>query len=158
MSVRRDDASKGELSAAISSAVVKLMRDYIGRGPTKARTYIEGNLISVVLEDTLTMAERSLVRDGRGDLVVQTRRTFQQTMAAELVALIEEQSGRVVRAFLSDHHLDPDIAIESFVLQPRQDGEFAPDGQGAGEDLLGDGEDPGDPGFDVPAPSPAPAA
>jgi hypothetical protein len=32
---------------------------------------------------------------------------------------VEEITGRKVIAFLSDNHLDPDIAVESFVLESR---------------------------------------
>lgn len=106
------------VASAISNATVRLLRAYTGRGPTKARTYIDEDLISVVLQDTLTMGERSLVRDGELGLVMATRKAFQRTMESELVAAVEEHSGRTVLAFLSENHIDPDIAIESFVLVP----------------------------------------
>jgi uncharacterized protein YbcI len=114
---------KGSMSAAISSAVVQLMREYTGRGPTKARTYIDEDLITVVLQDTLTMGERSLVRDGETDLVLTSRKAFQRTMSTQLIAAIERHSGRSVYAFLSDNHIDPDIAVETFVLAPIAGGE-----------------------------------
>ncbi len=94
------------------------MREYTGRGPTKARTYIHEDLITVVLQDTLTMGERSLVRDGEVDLVLASRKAFQRTMSAQMIAAVERHSGRRVFAFLSDNHVDPDVAIESFVLVP----------------------------------------
>jgi uncharacterized protein YbcI len=81
-----ENVPKGSVAAEISNATVKLMHEYTGRGPTKARTYMDENLITVVLEDTLTMGERSLVRDGRADLVLATRKAFQQTMGSQLVA------------------------------------------------------------------------
>jgi uncharacterized protein YbcI len=112
---------KGSIAAAISSAVVQLMREYTGRGPTKARTYIDEDLITVVLQDTLTMGERSLVRDGEADLVLTSRKAFQRTMSTQLVAAVERHSGRSVFAFLSDNHIDPDIAVETFVLAPIAD-------------------------------------
>jgi uncharacterized protein YbcI len=113
------DTPKGSISSAISSAVVQLMREYTGRGPTKARTYIDEDLITVVLQDTLTMGERSLVKDGKVELVLRMRKAFQTTMAAQLTAAVERHSGRRVYAFLSDNHVDPDVAVESFVLIPR---------------------------------------
>jgi uncharacterized protein YbcI len=124
---------KGSISAAISSAVVQLMREYTGRGPTKARTYIDEDLITVVLQDTLTMGERSLVRDGETDLVLTSRKAFQRTMSTQLIAAVERLSGRSVYAFLSDNHIDPDIAVETFVLSPimlgDEDGRQDNDGQ-----------------------------
>jgi uncharacterized protein YbcI len=116
----------GSVAAAISSATVQLLHEYTGRGPTKARTYINDDLITVVLQDTLTMGERSLVRDGEAELVMATRKAFQKTMGPQLIAAIERHSGRSVYAFLSENHIDPDVAIESFVLAPAADG--APDG------------------------------
>jgi uncharacterized protein YbcI len=111
----------GSIAVAISNAVVRLMSEYTGRGPTRARTYLQDDLITVVLQDTMTKGERSLVRDGRSDLVLTTRKAYQCTMRSDLVAAVEDLTSRTVAAFLSDNHIDPDIAIESFVLAP-QDG------------------------------------
>jgi uncharacterized protein YbcI len=112
---RHDDAS---IAANISNHVVQMMSVYTGRGPTKAWTSIDADLISVVLRDTLTKGERSLLADGRTELVLDTRQAYQYTMRHDLVSGIERLSGRKVIAFLSANHIDPDIAIESFVLQP----------------------------------------
>lgn len=71
------------------------------------------------------MGERSLVRDGEVDLVLASRKAFQRTMSREMIAAVEKHSGRSVQAFLSENHIDPDIAIESFVLMGRGDGEPA---------------------------------
>jgi len=116
--VQEDRPSKGSTSSAISRAIVRLLHEYTGRGPTRSRTYINQDLITVVLEDTLTMGERSLVRDGKVELVLATRKAFQETMAPQMTAAIERHSGRRVLAFLSDNQVDPDVAVESFVLVP----------------------------------------
>lgn len=113
------------MSSAISRTVVRLLSEYTGRGPTKARTYINEDLISVVLQDTLTTGERTLCRDGQVDLVLATRKAYQNTMASQMIAAVEGHSGRRVFAFLSDNQIDPDVAIESFVLVPVTDGELA---------------------------------
>jgi uncharacterized protein YbcI len=114
-----DPSSDLSMPARISNQVVHLMSVYTGRGPTKAWTSIDGDLISVVLRDTLTKGEQSLVADSRGQLVLDMRKAYQNTMGKDLVAGVEEISGRKVIAFLSDNHIDPDIAIETFVLEPR---------------------------------------
>jgi uncharacterized protein YbcI len=120
-----EPGTSGTVAAAISSSIVKLVREYTGRGPTKARTYIMGDLIATALQDTLTMGERSLVRDGERELVINMRKAFQRTMESEMVAAVERHSGRRVLAFLSDNRVDPDIAVESFVLDPGADGDWA---------------------------------
>jgi uncharacterized protein YbcI len=101
------------------------MREYTGRGPTKARTYINDDLIAVVLQDTLTMGERSLVRDGEVELVLASRKAFQRTMSTQMIEAVERFSGRKVFAFLSDNHVDPDVAVETFVLVPESDRDAA---------------------------------
>jgi uncharacterized protein YbcI len=102
----------------VSTAVVHLMREYTGRGPTKAKTYIHADLVTVVLQDILTKGERSLVSDGKSEAVLHTRQLFQQTMRSSLVDAVEEIVGRSVTAFMSANHIDPDIAVETFVLAP----------------------------------------
>jgi uncharacterized protein YbcI len=119
MPVTYEHPPTGSISAAISNAVVRLLSEYTGRGPTKARTYIDENLITVVLQDTLTKGERSLLRDGEVALVLANRKAFQNSMATDMIAAVEQLSGRSTAAFLSANHIDPDIAVESFVLVPR---------------------------------------
>lgn len=108
----------GNQRLAISNAVVRLFRDYLGRGPTKARTYITDNVITVLLEDTLTKSEKTLVDAGHVETVLLTRRTFQSTMREDLVDAVQDITGRDVVAFLSDNHVEPDIAAETFVCAP----------------------------------------
>ena len=107
------------LSAAISTAVVRLLADYTGRGPTRACTYLNGDFIAVVLQDTLTKGERSLLDDGETELVLASRKAYQSTMRGDLINTVEQITGRTVLAFMSDNHLDPDIAVECFVLIPQ---------------------------------------
>lgn len=106
------------VAARISNMVVGHMSSYTGRGPTRAWTSIDEDLICVVLRDTLTKGERSLVGDDRAQLVLDMRKAYQSTMGDDLIRGVEAISGRKVIAFLSDNHIDPDIAIESFVLEP----------------------------------------
>ena len=109
--------------AALSNLVVRLMREYTGRGPTRGRAYIHDDLAVVVLQDTLTKGERSLVRDGESELVLEARKAYQRTMRADMVSGAEQILGRRVVAFLSDNHIDPDLAVETFVLGPALDGD-----------------------------------
>jgi uncharacterized protein YbcI len=112
----------GSKAAAISNHVVRTMSDYTGRGPTKARTYINDDLVTVLLQDTLTKGERSLVHEDLDDFVLTMRKAFQGTMRHDLTNGIEEILGRAVIAFMSDNHIDPDVAVEVFVLAPPNGG------------------------------------
>jgi uncharacterized protein YbcI len=110
--------SDGQLATAIASMVVQVLRQYTGRGPTRSRTYLNDELISVVLQGTLTRAERTLVADGKSDLVLSNRRAFQSIMRNDLIAGVEALTGRTVIAVLSDNSIDPDVKVKSFVLAP----------------------------------------
>ena len=118
-SAQFDPTTTGPHGLAISNLVVRLLSEYTGRGPTKARTHFSDNLITVVVQDLLMKGERSLIRDGKQDLVLETRRAYQLTMREDYTAGIEEITGRRVIAFLSANHIDPDVAIESFMLAPQ---------------------------------------
>src|SRR6188472_2968815 len=96
-----DDRDRGPLRAAISRAVVGLFAEHTGRGPTKARTTIDAELVVVLLHDSMTHAEESLVRAGRPVEVLQMRRTFQETMRPSLIEAVEGLTDRTVVSFMS---------------------------------------------------------
>jgi uncharacterized protein YbcI len=108
----------GSVAAEISHGTVQLLRDRLGRGPTKARTVISKDTVAIILGDTLTKGDRSLVAMGERQHVLHTRHILQQLMRDDLVQLVERLSGRTVEAFFSDNHIDPDYAVEFFLLQP----------------------------------------
>ena len=109
---------EGQLAAAISDLVVKTLAKTTGRGPTKAKTTIGENGVFVVLQDTLTQGERSLTEAGEGAAVLDLRRRWQAVMEHDMSRAVEELTGRTVIGFMSDNHIDPDLAVEVFVLEP----------------------------------------
>jgi uncharacterized protein YbcI len=104
-------------SAMISTSAVQLLHEYTGRGPTRAKTVIKDDLVTVLLADTLTKGERKLVDNGRADRVLQLRHDYQLVMRDELVGIVERQLDRKVIAFMSQNHVNPDYAVEVFVLE-----------------------------------------
>lgn len=108
----------GELSVAISNGMVHLLRQYTGRGPTKARTTVGRDHVLIMVQDALTTGERTLVDAGYGDEVMFTRRRFQEVMRPEATKMVEELTGRPVVGFMSDNHANPDLGVEVFILQP----------------------------------------
>ena len=116
---RADEARPdGHLNAAISNKIVQLLAEYTGRGPTKARSFLKGDMVVCLLQDTLTKGERAMAAAGERDAVIATRRTYQSLMREDATAAIEQLTGRKVIAFMSDNHVDPDLAVEAFVLEP----------------------------------------
>lgn len=116
---RSVDGANTSPAAAIANLVVGVFSEYTGRGPTRARAYIHDDIVTVVLRETLTKAERSLADHGRSEEVLRMRFAFQQTMREDLVRGVQDILDREVQAFLSANHLDPDLAVETFVLVPR---------------------------------------
>ncbi|MGI9021171.1 MAG: DUF2294 domain-containing protein [Solirubrobacterales bacterium] len=113
-----DHAEAGSsLTREIARAMVALFKEYTGRGPTQARAYVEGDAITVVLQDTMTTAEKTLAAENEEELVRQVRRVFQGKFREDAIEIAERLTGRRVKAFLSDHAIDPDVAVEVFVLE-----------------------------------------
>ena len=110
--------SEGELAATISKTVVRALARTTGRGPTKARTTLGENGVFVVLQDSLTIGEQTLADHGEGQAVLDLRRRWQRVMQADVSQEIEQLTGRKVIGFMSDNHIDPDLAVEVFVLEP----------------------------------------
>jgi uncharacterized protein YbcI len=106
----------GELNAAVTSALVGIHTEYLGRGPRSASTFHYGNVLVTLMHDVLTNAEKSLARTSRGEAVKHMRQLFQGTMEADFCAAVERLTGRKVIAFISGNQLDPDIAAELFIL------------------------------------------
>ena len=111
-------APDGALAAAISNTVVRALARTTGRGPTKAKTTLGENGVFVVLQDTLTHGEQTLADAGEGAAVLDLRRRWQSVMQAEISREVERLTGRKVIGFMSDNHIDPDVAVEVFILEP----------------------------------------
>jgi uncharacterized protein YbcI len=106
------------MNAQINSGAVRVLRDYTGRGPTMARSVIDHNSVMILMGDTLTPGERRLADAGRAEHVLNNRHELQRLMRDDLVKLVEDALDRKVIAFMSTNHIDPDMAVEVFVLEP----------------------------------------
>ena len=114
------DEGPGEASVhtEIAKAMIRLTGEYTGRKPARARTAIANDIVTVLLEDTMTRGERELLDTGKGEVVLEKRRAHQQMMRDDMTAAVQMLSERNVIAFMSDHHLPRDMAAEVFVLEP----------------------------------------
>ena len=106
----------GQARATIASEMVRLHAEYYGRGPTKAKVYTDGDFLAVVLEETFTPAEKTLIGRDEAEGVQDIRRRFQRAMGPQFSALVEQATGRKVRAFLSETNLEADVSVEIFLL------------------------------------------
>ena len=109
----------GGVLAAISTEMVRLHKDHLGRGPTKARTYFAGrDTLVCILEDSLTPVERSLTEMGEHSRVREIRLLFQYTAEQGFIEAVERATGRKVRSFISGIDARTDVSSEVFVLEP----------------------------------------
>lgn len=111
----RDD---GELTTAISTAIVELYATVYGHHRTTASTYLNDNLVICVLESILTHQEDELIAGGSRGEVIDGRVAFQTDTQDEFTAAIERLTHRRVTAFLSANQTTPGVACELFFLDP----------------------------------------
>ena len=104
------------MNAEISNAMVGLKKEFYGRGPTKAKTYINDNYVFCVLEGGLTRNEETLLKAGEHRLVRKYRLRFQEAMAEPTTTAIENITGRKVIGYHSQIVFEPEFAFEIFVL------------------------------------------
>ena len=110
--------TEGGVRSQISRRMVQLLKEYYGKGPTKAKTYYFDDTVVVLLRGGYTKVEQTLMRDGRGEAVIRQRMQFQEAMRERFNGVIEEATGRDVIAFMSGNHQEPDLLAEVFVLGP----------------------------------------
>jgi uncharacterized protein YbcI len=106
----------GEICGRISNEIVGIFSECYGRGPTKAKTYINDNHVFTVIEDIFTPVENTLVANGEGDLVRRVRVTFQEAVADRFKAAVAEATGRKVLTYHSQVTFDPPMGFEVFLL------------------------------------------
>src|SRR5918997_3737582 len=107
------DAERGPgLRAEISNAMVGLKKEFYGKGPTKAKTYINDNYVFCVLQGGITRNEETLLAAGEEQLVREYRLKFQEAMAAPTTEAIERLTGCRVLGYHSQIVFDPEYGFE----------------------------------------------
>ena len=115
---RSKPQTHGDMLTAISDGMVALLKEFYGRGPTRAKSYYEDDLVVCLLRGGFTRVEQTLLDGGRGTSVIQQRMEFQELMRERFEAVIEEATGRRVIGFMSGNQQDPDMMCEVFILAP----------------------------------------
>jgi uncharacterized protein YbcI len=108
----------GDVLTAISDGIVALLKEYYGRGPTRAKSYYEDDIVVCLLRGGFTRVEQTLLEGGRGSAVIQQRMEFQELMRDRFAEVIEGATGRRVIGFMSGNQQHPDIMCEVFILAP----------------------------------------
>jgi uncharacterized protein YbcI len=106
-----------ELLDAVTDAMVQLHRRYHHRAPVTAKTLLLGDdLLACVMGGVYTDVEKTMIELQRATVVQETRSVFQDAMQSRFIDEVERLSGRAVLAFISNHHVGPDMEIELFML------------------------------------------
>ena len=108
----------GDVLTAISDGLVALLKDFYGRGPTRAKSYFEDDLVVCVLRGGFSRVEQTLLDGGRGAAVINQRMEFQEVMRQRFEAVIEDATGQRVIGFMSGNQQEPNMMCEVFVLAP----------------------------------------
>lgn len=111
-----DRLGGGELNAALARAVVRIHRNHIGRGASRAQAFFHNDVIVVLMRGVMTKPERTLAASGQRDAVLGLRHRLQRTMRSDLAAAVERLTGCRVTAAMSDRDIDSDMAVQLFVL------------------------------------------
>jgi uncharacterized protein YbcI len=112
------EQSVNESLGVISRRLVSLHKEFYGKGPVKAKTFLVNDTVMCTLEGGFTVVERTMIDVGRKQAVHDMRTTFQDVMREQFTAVVEEALDRRVRAYMSQVHTDPDLAVELFMLHP----------------------------------------
>jgi uncharacterized protein YbcI len=106
----------GDVLTAISDGLVALLKEFYGRGPTRAKSYFEDDLVVCVLRGGFSRVEQTLLDGGRGAAVINQRMEFQEVMRQRFEAVIEDATGQRVIGFMSGNQQEPDMMCEVFIL------------------------------------------
>jgi uncharacterized protein YbcI len=104
--------------ADVTNAIVRFHRQHYGKGPTRSKSYLLDDVLICVMQDVLTVVERTLADAGEQDHVRDTRLVFADAMRDRFAAEVERIVGRRVLGFTSQVLVTRDVAIEMFVLEP----------------------------------------
>ena len=110
--------ASGDVRTEISDGLVALLKDFYGRGPERAKTYVHDDLVVCLLRGGFTRVEQTLLEGGHGDDVIRQRMIFQAVMRHRFEQVVEHATGRRVIGFMSGNQQDPDMICEIFVLAP----------------------------------------
>ena len=114
--MREHQQPAGPLRQDISNTIVTLFKQRFGRGPTSCRTYLDTDLVVLVMAGGYTPGEQTMFEAGKWHDVRQARLAWQDSMEVSFVEAIERLTHRTVGAFMSANHQDPDVTVELFVL------------------------------------------
>jgi uncharacterized protein YbcI len=108
----------GEVRSQLQRSLVALLTEYHGRGPSRAKVFVDENVITCVFEEPFTWAERRLIGSGQEEHVHRGRALLREEQAARIRSLVEGATGRRLLAFMGQSHTNPDVLVWVLLLAP----------------------------------------
>lgn len=97
------DKTKGQIEAGVTESITQFERDYLGRGPKEAKSFIVENLVVVKLQGILSPAERQLSHENGGvELIKKMRTRLIESSSEDLSGLVTEVTGIEVVSMHTD--------------------------------------------------------
>jgi uncharacterized protein YbcI len=127
--INADSTALGATLSEISRTLVAIFKRNYGKGPVRARSFLQKDVLTVILEGGYTTIEHTLEEHGHTNEVIATRLAMQKAVETEMRGAIETILSRSVRSFMSANDPTNDLQAEVFVLDPvsgvTEDGELA---------------------------------
>lgn len=102
--------------------MVRAQKQFFGKGPTHAKSYLLDDMLIIVMRGGLTTAEHTMLEFGHPDQVRQFRQLFENEMTGRVTGMVEELTGRRVATYQSQIMFDPDVIVEMFVFDEPAEG------------------------------------
>lgn len=106
----------GDQLAAVNDAAASLWAELHGTGPREVKSYLNDDMLFVVMYGAMTKQERTLAARGRADLVREIRMVFEDTVRDDFRSVVEGLTGRSVSAYQSQVLLEAEVTVEIFLL------------------------------------------
>ena len=111
-------ASEDSPRAQLTREIVKLHKDFFGRGPIRAKTYLHEDSVLVLMYNGHTTSEQTQLEGGGRRTVAQTRVDMSESIRARFIEAVQRQTGREVVGFMSSSQQAPDLLSHVYVLKP----------------------------------------
>ena len=100
----------------MNDAAARVWAQLHGTGPRDVKSYLNDDMLFVVMRGAMTKQERTLAERGRGDRVREIRVVFEEAICDDFRRAVEGLTGRRVLAYQSQLLLEVELTVEIFKL------------------------------------------
>ena len=112
------DVPPDTLETRISEQIVRIYLDTFGKGPLHSTTFINGDIVTTLLREVFTPAEKWMIDHDKIESVLATRMHWQRVTDSRFRGEVAAITGRNVISAVSGFNAENDLASEVFILEP----------------------------------------